>query len=399
MDFVLITSDASLTRLCRDVLAGVCGRNWTLSTCDPGGTAPAADGYLWDFDPTCSLPVINPTAKHLFLVHPRDLDTFRGGQGNYDSNILLKPVTRAVLSAYLASVMGHDDYFSRADSLRADRDEILQCLIQANLRLQEYDQERTNFLIRAIHDFRASLTALSGYCGLLLGEALGELSPDQGEVIRRMQHSTNRLSRMANGMFELGISRRVQRPPELRPADIHECVEQASHEVAPFAHDKNISITADVSPTPPNLYFDPCQIEQLLINLLDNACKFTPRGGSIVITGYPYFIDRRDARQISPVVEERRSRTSNDPNAFRFDVRDSGSSIPTDQLQRIFEEYTSTGGKHDRSGGGLGLAICRFIVEQHGGRIWAANTESGPQFSFTLPLRTRQPELEAGLDR
>jgi two-component system sensor histidine kinase KdpD len=214
-----------------------------------------------------------------------------------------------------------------------------------------------------------------------------------------MQHSTNRLSRMANGMFELGISRRIQRPPELRAANLHDCVEQATHETAPYASDKNITISADLDPTPRNLFFDPGQIEQLLINLLDNACKFAPRGGSIEINGYLYFQDRRDSRQITPIVQERRSRTCNDPNTFRIDVRDSGSWIPEDQLERVFEEYTPTGGKHDRSGGGLGLAICRFIVEQHGGRIWATNTESGPQFSFTLPLRNgRDPELEAGLD-
>jgi signal transduction histidine kinase len=341
---------------------------------------------------------VNPAARHLFLVHSRDLDAFRAGVGNQEANILLKPVTRAVLSAYLAlAVQSNRECLSKTDSLRADRDEMLQCLMQANLRLQEYDQERTNFLIRAVHDFRASLTALSGYCGLLLGEALGELSPDQGEVIRRMQHSTNRLSRMTNGMFELGISRRVQRSPDFRHADIQECLEQATHEIGPLALDKNISISLDVGPTPQNLYFDPCQIEQLLINLMDNACKFTPRGGSIAIKGYPYFMDRRDDRQVTPVDRERRNRTSDDPNAFRVDIADSGSSIPQDQLQRIFEEYTSSGGKHDRSGGGLGLAICRFIVEQHAGRIWAANSDSGPLFSFTLPLRTGySPELDAG---
>jgi signal transduction histidine kinase len=327
------------------------------------------------------------------------LHSFRRVVGNTEANILLKPVTRPILTAYLAlAVNSHEECVSSADSLRADRDEMLQCLIQANLRLQEYDQERTNFLVRAIHDFRASLTALSGYCGLLLSEALGELTSDQGETIRRMQHSTNRLSRMANGMFELGISRRVQRSPDFRRADLHDCLKQANHEIAPFARDKNITIDTDVGPPPPNLYFDPCQVEQVLINLLDNACKFTPRGGFIEIKGYPHFMDRRDSRQVTPTLVERRSRVSTEPNAFRIDIRDSGSRIQPDQLQQIFEEYTSSGGKQDRSGGGLGLAICRFIVEQHGGRIWAENTEAGPLFSFTLPLRSGyHADLESGL--
>jgi signal transduction histidine kinase len=136
------------------------------------------------------------------------------------------------------------------------------------------------------------------------------------------------------------------------------------------------------------LYFEPDQIEQLLINLLDNACKFTPKGGAIEIRGYPFFQERRDERLIAPFSHERRNQVSREPNSFRLDLRNSGSQIPEEHLGMIFEEYTSFAGKLDRSGGGLGLAICRLIVSQHNGWIWAQNTETGPMFSFTLPLRT-----------
>ena len=388
MDFVLVTTDSDLARLCRDVLSTVAGPDWKLTPCAMQDELPRADFYLWDVDRE-QLPSIaaQGAAKQLYFVDSQNFETFSEIIGTDEPNVLLKPVNRAILSAYLALAVHAEPSAASARSLKADRDEMLQGLMQANLRLQQYDQERTNFLIRAIHDFRASLTALSGYCGLLLSEAVGELNADQGEVIRRMQHSTNRLSRMANGMFELGVSRRAQKSPELRRGDLIECVDHASNELVPFARDKDIVIDVDVAATPSNLYFDPCQIEQVLINLLDNACRFTPRGGAIEIRGYPFFFNRRDTRQVSPVVVERRQRSSTEPNAFRIDVRDSGAFIPQGQLLRIFEEYTSSSGKHDRSGGGLGLAICRLIVEQHGGRIWVANTESGPMFSFTLPLR------------
>jgi signal transduction histidine kinase len=389
MDFLLITSDANLSRLCREVITTVGGRNWTLSTCEPGDSIPTSDLYLWDVEANF-LPglAVNRAAESLFFAHSKDVIALQKAIGPDEANILLKPVTRAVLRAYLTLLLNiRQDCDSRNNSLRADRDAMLQGLIQANLRLQEYDQERTNFLVRAIHDFRAPLTALSGYCGLLLNEAVGELTAEQAEVIRRMQHSANRLTRMANGMFELGISRRIQRSPELRRADIRECVEQATHEIAPFIRDKQISISSEMSPAPTSLYFDVGQIEQLLVNLLDNACKFVPRGGSIQLKGYPYFMEQRDGRQITPGLRDRRSQTSDEPNTYRIDIHDSGSFIPQEQLESIFEEYTSSSVKQDRSGGGLGLAICRFIVQQHGGRIWAANSESGPMFSFTLPLR------------
>src|SRR5664280_1608893 len=142
----------------------------------------------------------------------------------------------------------HDDRTSIANSLRADRDEILQCLIQTNLKLQEYDQDRTTFLARAVHDFRAPLTAISGYCGLLLGEPLGPLTESQREVLRRMQHSTKRLSRMAAAMFQLSVGRHVKRRLDLQRGDIRECMEQALHEITPFADDKAIAITTDLAP-------------------------------------------------------------------------------------------------------------------------------------------------------
>jgi signal transduction histidine kinase len=127
------------------------------------------------------------------------------------------------------AVSAHRDRILTANSLRADRDEILQCLIQTNLKLQEYDHDRTNFLTRAVHDFRAPLTAISGYCGLLLGEALGTLTEDQKEVLRRMQHSTKRLSRMASAMFQLSVGRQIK-PLDLLKGNIRECMEQAVHE-------------------------------------------------------------------------------------------------------------------------------------------------------------------------
>jgi signal transduction histidine kinase len=78
-----------------------------------------------------------------------------------------------------------------------------------------------------------------------------------------------------------------------------------------------------------------------------------------------------------------------EPNAYRVDIRDSGARIPREHLTAIFEEDTSCIGGSDRSGGGLGLAICKMILHAHQGRVWAENSDSGPRFSFVLPLRTR----------
>jgi signal transduction histidine kinase len=212
------------------------------------------------------------------------------------------------------------------------------------------------------------------------------LTDNQREVLGRMLKSTKRLSRMAAAMFQLSVDRHVKRRPELQRGDIAECLEQALHEITPFADDKSLEITMDIAPALHPLFFEPGQIEQVLINILDNACKFTPRGGSIEVRGYPYFWDRRKADSIIPPAAERRFRSVTEPTAYRIDIRDSGTAIPARHLEHIFEEYTTYAGGRDRSGGGLGLAIVRMIIHQHEGHVWAENTEFGPMFSAVLPF-------------
>jgi signal transduction histidine kinase len=197
---------------------------------------------------------------------------------------------------------------------------------------------------------------------------------------------------MSTALFELSAGKHVKREPDLRQGDIRACLEQALHEISPFADDKGITISLDMQPESGLLLMDAGQIEQVFVNLLENACKFTPRSGLIEIHGASYFWERR-CNNSKPDVGERRMRSSREPNAYRIDIRDSGGRIPQDQLSKIFEEYTSYNGGTDRSGGGLGLAICKMIVTAHSGRIWATNSDSGPKFSFVLPMRAEVPEV------
>jgi len=387
MNVTLISRDKDLYRLCRDILADVTKQNWTVSAVEPDEAPDNADLYLWDLQPSifpAEFP--NSSATHLCLVSRKDLP-LPAQLGGSNPSILLKPVTRATLTAFLTlAIAAHQHRLSDRTSLRADLDEMLQCLIQTNLKLQEYDQDRTAFLARAVHDFRAPLTALSGYCGLLLSEPLGPLTTDQREVIQRMLNSTQRLSRMSAAMFQLSVGRQVKRMLDLQPGDIQSCLDQALHEIAPFADDKSIAITVDVSPSVLQLFFETGQMEQVLINILHNACKFTAKSGMIEVSGRPFFWDRRT--NSSTVSIERRSRNVREPNSYRVNISNSGAPIPREHLSRMFEEYTSYAGGRDRSGGGLGLAICRMIITEHEGKIWAENTSAGPMICFVIPLRT-----------
>lgn len=386
MKVQLISIDGDLRKLCQDILAQLGRRNCHIS----GGMVEDSDSDLciWDYAPDMKLPSEADWVplRHLFLVLRKDIGNFRQAAPYPDATIILKPVTRTALAAFLGYPLAADRRRPGAGeaSVRANRDELLEFLIEANLRLQEYDQDRTNLVARGIHDLRAPLTAVSGYCGLLVSGALGALTAEQKEVIERMQQSSKRLWRMASAMIELSGQ---QLRPELRKCDLLDCLNRALNEITPVAAQKQISITADFEPEGRSIYIEQSKIEQLFINLLDNACKFTPKFGEIEINGYSYFWERRGIGPTVPAGEERRSRQNRQPNSYRVDIRNSGAPIAPQHIEDVFEEYTSYSKGEDRSGGGLGLAICKMFASQHDGSIWAENTDRGPRFSVVLPAR------------
>lgn len=385
MTMRVVSSDQSLIALCRDAMRDLAASSLASHSEDGLGRREIC---LWDYDPSNldAMPEGFEGQRTLYLVFPSQLDSLLRTTPSAQGNVLLKPVTRAVLEAFVGSVVPNGAK-AEVGTLRANRDELLQRLLHANMRLQEYDQQRTNFIARAVHDFRAPLTALSGFCGLLAGGQLGPLNQQQKEALQRMEHSAKRITRMASAMFELSVGPKLNRKLDLQKSDIHERIKQALHEILPLAREKDISLYADeIQPPSRPLYFEPAQIEQVLLNLLDNACKFTHREGAIEVLGYPYFWERRFLAG-GERRDDRRSENVQAPNSYRVDIRDTGPGIPPDRLNHIFEEYTSYAGPQDRTGGGLGLAICRLIMARHEGHIWADSHSNGAVFSFVLPYR------------
>ena len=386
-----------LIRLLRETVAEVLGADYGVEAGNPPQVPFRNDLCIWDFVPE---ETIFPSGfahtewrRHLFLIERKHLGALRARMGASNLNVLLKPVTQIALRAFLGGYgldrsEASEDSADHADVLRSERDEMLQVLMQANLKLQEFNQEISNFLARSIHDCRAPLTAISGYCELLLEEALGALTADQREVLGRMQHSVRRLTRATDSMLQLGVAQNAGKRMDIKRGNIRDCIDQALQILSPVLENKQISVALDVEPSPDGLMFEKSQIEQTLVNLIENACKFTPRGGSIEIRGYPYFWERRSDRlEPLPFSVDRRVKRVTAGNTFRIDIRDSGPGIPAVRADKIFEEYSSYSGGQDRSGAGLGLAICRMILSQHGGRVWAESSAEGGVFSFVLPVQ------------
>jgi signal transduction histidine kinase len=318
------------------------------------------------------------------------LDDFLATMPLGAGSTLLKPVNKRVLQIFLEQALFHSKVspprsFSSL-AVAPETDDALQCLLMANLKLQEYDQDRTNFLARAVHDFRAPLMAANGYCSILLQQTLGPLAESQTELVKRMHRSLKKLSRMASAMFQLNVSKTVMRGLNLKESSMESCVTAAFQDVDHLVHEKNLTVSVSLKESKSSLYFDAEQIEQVLVNLLDNACRFTSKGGRIEVHGYPLTSEE--------VASDRQRDTpgfiSGSPLAYRVDVIDNGPGILAEHLGSVFEEYTSYSGPEDRSGGGLGLAICKIILETHGGRIWAENYPGGAKLCFMLPAGNPQ---------
>lgn len=400
-----MSEDAAVLALCREIARDIPSISWTFRLRKECPSSSDAELCLWDYKKGCCLPRdVSWGTRCFVLVASNDLAEFRAAHPFAEPGIILKPVTRAVLRAIITQRIPRyaGEIQSDGELLRSDRDELLQSLMQANLQLQEFEAQRNNFLGRALHDFHAPLTALSGYCGMLLEEKSGLLTDQQKLIVTRMHRSVRRLSRLSRAMFHLSVGRQIPAKPLVRETDIRECVEQAQHEIQQLADEKQIQIDLDLEPLPVPLLIDSSQIEQVTINLLENACKFSPRHGSITVKGYSCFCERRIENVSCPPDAERRHTDSRPVNTYRIDIVDCGPGVSPEQIDKIFEEYVTYAGERDHTRGGLGLAISRVIVEQHHGRIWAENCQSGAVFSFILPLQTpveRGKPARAGCER
>ncbi len=398
----VVSDDRELAVLCQQTLAEVNRSNWLLHLVGADEQPDGFDLYVWDFKP--GMHIMNgiferELHRHLFLVRRNVLGDFRAEVRNPLALVVLKPVSRTTLRTMLtraiSGVSASPASADRAEPDHRDPESLMHAVANANLKLQEYDHERTQFLARAVHDFRAPLTAISGYCGILLSEELGTLTEEQREILRRMETSSERLSRMTDAMLRLSIGRLQGRKPHLQRNDIRSCVERSAAELFPLTNRSNISVSIELLPPSNELRYENAQLEQVLVNLIDNACRFTPRGGRIRIKGYSSFWDRRSPVQCCWPRPEFRTTIAHTPNVYRIDVEDAGDGIPDEDLENIFEEYTCSTNLHGRSGTGLGLAICRMIMTQHGGHIWAENIESGgARLALVLPFLGPQSESD-----
>jgi len=380
------TDDPTIGRVCREFI-----RALDVELCDlvefPADRAGCdADIEIRHFRLSGTRAAADDNAGRPFLiclVERNEIDCFLSDapRGAWP---ILKPVSARVLIATLHHAMevakrGVEARSSRAPAAAQGPS------ARGYLDLQLHDQERTRFLARTTHDMKAPLSVIDGYCRLLLNGEVGKFGTRQRNAIMRMQKSIARLNRMAQDLFDITARIGIDDPRAMQVGNVTEVVAESACDVAAIVKERRIHIARRLEPCPEPVAFDRTGIERVLMNLFENAYRFTPTNGSIRVNGYPFFLERRHYRSAAPAHSDNRSRDSRLPNSYRVDVHNTGPGVDEEHLPYIFEEYTSFDQSSNGHSAGLGLATCRLIITRHGGRIWAENTHDGPVFSFVIP--------------
>jgi signal transduction histidine kinase len=236
--------------------------------------------------------------------------------------------------------------------------------------LEELLRLREELADMIVHDLRNPLTVISNGLQLLEGVAIQEADRKYADVVvDTMGRASQRMERLVDTLLDIARLEEGSLELGLKPLDVRPLIEEAILEERHLAEAKGVTLEADLSAEPPDVSADGEVLQRVLINLLDNALKFTPAAGRVWV-------------EVHPQAE-----------AVRIDVVDTGPGIPVGERERVFEKFTQVRRQaEDRHGSGLGLTFCRMAVEAHGGRIWVEDGPggTGSRFAFTVPRATNE---------
>jgi signal transduction histidine kinase len=256
-------------------------------------------------------------------------------------------------------------------------------LLAAYLKLQEVNRQKTVFLASAAHELKTPLAVIKGYYDLLLTGSLGRLSEKQRDILEESKESCERLVRLVSMFLNYSALESGKLVLQLRENDMRDCLDELAKRWMEAFQRKGVRLEATFDPSIPNFRFDYQKVQQAAANLLDNALKHTPGGGSVTLRALPHFWERR-VTEASPAQERRRFRLPR-PNSVEVSVVDTGPGIAPEHHQEIFEDFVRV--DRNTTGMGLGLAIAKRLVQAHRGKIWVeSDAAAGSKFTFLLPM-------------
>lgn len=299
-------------------------------------------------------------------------------QGKIHTFVLFPLVTSGEWLGCLAAYYEEDIRFNHIE-LRHLKVLIKQATITLyNLKLLKVEEEsrheaeraneiKTEFLGMISHELRTPLTSIIGFTTTLMADDVSWKSDEQHDFIQTIQHEALRLQELIDHLLDLSRLEAGMLPIHQKPYTLQEIIEEASSQLHILANGRELSIY--LPPKLPKVFADKRRIAQVLVNLVHNASIYAPKGTEINISA----IARNDFVQVN--------------------VKDLGPGIPVTDHSKVFKAFSR--GNNDENGiakgAGLGLAICKGLIEAHGGRIWIKkNHPPGATLCFTIPLVLNQ---------
>jgi two-component system phosphate regulon sensor histidine kinase PhoR len=234
-------------------------------------------------------------------------------------------------------------------------------LAQDLTRLRRLETVRRDFVSNLSHELRTPLASLKALAETLQEGAL-EDPPAARRFVDQIQIEVDALTQMANELLELSKIESGRFSLSPAPVAAYDLLASAARRMQVQAERANITLQVDCTNDLPEVQVDSQRLEQVLVNLIHNAVKFTRPGGEVVL--------------LAEAID----------GGVRFAVRDTGVGIPADEVSRIFERFYRVDKSRTGSGTGLGLSIAKHIIEAHRGKIWAESMEGqGSTFYFTIP--------------
>ena len=253
--------------------------------------------------------------------------------------------------------------------------------------LRDRYRKTTNALASAAHDLKTPLAILNGYIELLQSQKLGPLNDRQREVMGDMFSSGQRLQQFIQDFLTFSVLETGELRMQYIEGDMNAALSEVCRLWSGRFQERGLALYFLANDKLGPFAFDAPKIQRVISNLLENASKYTPQGGTVWLHAEPHMWERRGV-SLTGVNGDRRRQSLNVPNAVKVSVSDTGPGIRPEFHLEIFDDFFRLPGNESAEGMGLGLAIARRLLQGMSGKIWVESEPgAGSKFSFLIPLK------------